>query len=95
MPLLMIDSMLCASRLISQCARQARRISETFRVPSALLARYGLVQIVHLVAAQPTRTLFLIALRCAPWVVATHLNRLGRFIAAFHLTGIYPAMGKI
>ncbi|MBJ7371826.1 MAG: hypothetical protein JHD19_10310 [Pseudomonas sp.] len=61
-------------------------------VPSAQLARYGLIRIVHLVAAQPTRTLFLIALRCAPWVVATHLNRLGRFIAAFHLAGCYPAM---
>lgn len=63
-------------------------------VPSALLARYGLIQIVHLVAAQPTRTLFLIALRCAPWVVATHLNRSGRFIAAFHLAGCYPAMDE-
>ena len=36
-----------------------------------------------LAATQSARTLFLIALRCAPWVVATHLNRLGRFIAAF------------
>jgi hypothetical protein len=62
-------------------------------VPSAQLARYGLIRIVHLVAARPTRTLFSIALRCAPWVVATHLNRQGRFIAAFHLAGCCPAMG--
>ena len=40
------------SRLFSQYARLARRISESFRVPSALLARYGLAQIVR-----PTATL--------------------------------------
>lgn len=33
-------------RLFSQCTRPTRCISEKFHVPSALLARYGLVQIV-------------------------------------------------